>query len=84
MPRRPTPSVADRAAPAPRGADAFRPATAPADGKAARWEDAHTRVTFHCPVDVLGGVEDHMSRTGQSKSGLIVEALRLYLAGKRR
>lgn len=84
MPRRLTPSVADRAAPTPRGADAFRPATASANGKSTRWEDAHTRVTFHCPVDVLEGVEDHMRRTGQSKSGLIVEALRAYMAGKRR
>jgi ribbon-helix-helix CopG family protein len=81
--RRPTPSVADRAAPAPRGADGFRPAVTTAE-KTTRWEDAHTRVTFHCPVDVLEGVEDLMSRTGQSKSGLIVEALRAYLGGKRR
>lgn len=46
-----------------------------------RWEDAHKRVTFYCPSDLLAAVEAEMARSGRSKSRVIVDALAGHLRG---
>jgi hypothetical protein len=38
-------------------------------------------VTFYCPLELLEAVEAEMARSGRSKSGVIVDALRAHLAG---
>jgi Ribbon-helix-helix protein, copG family len=38
------------------------------------------RVTFYCPLELLEAVEAEMERSGRSKSGVIVDALRAHLA----
>jgi hypothetical protein len=45
----------------------------------AGWEATHHRVTFYCPLDLLGALEAEMRRSGRSKSRVIVDALREHL-----
>jgi hypothetical protein len=46
-----------------------------------RWDDAHQRVTFYCPRPLLRAVERRMAHADQSKSQVIVSALRRDLGG---
>jgi hypothetical protein len=46
---------------------------------AATWEATHQRVTFYCPLELLEAVEAEMRRTGRSKTGVIVDALKEHL-----
>ena len=39
------------------------------------WEEAHHRVTFYCPRELLAELEAEMERSGRSKSRVIVDAL---------
>jgi hypothetical protein len=48
-----------------------------------RWEDAHTRVTFYCPVSLVKTVEAEVANSGRSKSQVIVDALQGHLRGRR-
>ena len=48
-----------------------------------RWEDAHSRVTFYCPVSLLKTIEDEVSDSGRSKSQIIVDALHEHLRSRR-
>ena len=43
--------------------------------QATTWEEAHQRVTFHCPKALVAMIEREMRRSGRSKSRVIVEAL---------
>lgn len=47
------------------------------------WEAAHQRVTFYCPVRLLGQVEDEMRRSGRSKTAVIADAIREHLKVRR-
>ena len=49
--------------------------------QAATWEEAHQRVTFHCPKPLVAKIEREMRRSGRSKSRVIVEALAADLGG---
>ena len=40
------------------------------------WEESNKRVTFYCPTDLIDAIEDSMSRSGRSKTQVIVDALR--------
>ena len=44
-------------------------------GAGRSWEEAHHRVTFYCPRDLLAELEAEMERSGRSKSRVIVDAL---------
>jgi hypothetical protein len=46
---------------------------------AASWDDTHQRVTFYCPLELLEVIEAEMERSGRSKTGVIVDALREHL-----
>ena len=50
-------------------------APAPAES----WEEAHQRVTFYCPRELLAAVEAEMRRSGRSKSRVIVDAVAEHL-----
>lgn len=45
----------------------------------ASWDDTHQRLTFYCPLDLLEAIEADMRRSGRSKTGVIVDALREHL-----
>ena len=62
------------AAPTTASATAARPAGGPS------WDETHQRVTFYCPLELLEAVEAEMERSGRSKTGVIVDALRAHLA----
>jgi hypothetical protein len=81
------PRLRDRLATEPRGRDAVYgqppavnrgPSTV--DPPAPSWEEAHTRVTFYCPRELLARLEAEMGRSGRSKSRVIVDALTDHLA----
>ncbi len=92
-PKRPT--LRDRLAsgptPEPRGRDAVfgqrqtvdeQPSAVdrgPSTVDAKRWEEAHQRVTFYCPRDLLAAVETEMRRSDRSKSRVIVDAIAEHL-----
>lgn len=44
-----------------------------------RWEETHQRVTFHCPTSLLARIEDEVTRSGRSKTRVIVDAVRAAL-----
>lgn len=44
-----------------------------------RWEEAHQRVTFYCPRDLLRTLELEAVRSDRSKSQVIVDAIRQHL-----
>lgn len=44
-----------------------------------KWEDAHQRVTFYMPKSVLEVLEKEVAKGEQSKSAIIVDALRNHL-----
>ena len=48
-----------------------------------RWDDAHTRVTFYCPIPLLQAIEEEVKSSKRSKSQVIVDALRSHLRGQR-
>lgn len=48
----------------------------------AEWEASHTRVTFYCPVSLLGQVEQEIRRSGRSKTRVIVDAIREHIKAK--
>jgi hypothetical protein len=43
------------------------------------WEEAHQRVTFYCPRDLLAAVEAEMRASGRSKSRVIADAIAEHL-----
>lgn len=43
------------------------------------WDSSHKRVTFYCPLDLVGELEQATRATGRSKSQLLVDGLRLAL-----
>lgn len=43
------------------------------------WDDAHQRVTFYCPRDLVQAIEAEMAASGRSKSRVIVDAVRAHL-----
>ena len=43
------------------------------------WEEAHRRVTFYCPLDLLRALESEMTRSRRSKTAVIVDAIREHL-----
>lgn len=51
----------------------------PSTVDAERWDEAHQRVTFYCPRELLAAVEAEMQRSGRSKSRVITDALREHL-----
>lgn len=86
-------SLSDRLAPdtTPRGRDAVfggretvdhQPQTVdrgPSTVDTGRWEDAHQRVTFYCPRELLDAIEAEMRHSGRSKSKVIVDAIAEHL-----
>jgi hypothetical protein len=54
----------------------------PPEASSAEWEASHTRVTFYCPVSLLGQVEQEIRRSGRSKTRVIVDAIREHLKVK--
>lgn len=44
-----------------------------------RWEEAHQRVTFYCPRDLLRTLELEAVRSDRSKTQVVVDALREHL-----
>lgn len=44
------------------------------------WEELHERATFHLPVELHQAVKDEAQRSGRTKSGVVVDALREHLA----
>ena len=44
-----------------------------------KWDESHRRVTFYCPQELLEALEAAMTRSGRSKSRVIVDALREHL-----
>jgi len=48
----------------------------------AEWEASNTRVTFYCPVSLLGQIEQEIRRSGRSKTRVVVDALREHLTAK--
>jgi hypothetical protein len=44
------------------------------------WEELHERATFHLPVELHRAVKDEAARSGRTKSGVVVDALREHLA----
>lgn len=52
-------------------------------GKHLIWDEAHVRVTFHCPKTLLELLNRQVQRGGKSKSRLIVDALAKALRWKR-
>jgi hypothetical protein len=48
-----------------------------------KWEDAHSRVTFYCPVTLVATIEAEVANSGRSKSQVIVGALQAHLRGRR-
>ena len=47
------------------------------------WEAEHQRVTFYCPVRLLGQIEAEMSRSSRSKTAVIADAIREHLKVRR-
>ncbi len=45
------------------------------------WTEFNPRIIFYCPRDVLAAIEDEMTRSGRTKTQVIVEAVRSYLEG---
>lgn len=43
------------------------------------WEEAHQRVTFYCPRDLIAEIEASMRLTDRSKTQVIVDAIRAHL-----
>jgi hypothetical protein len=43
------------------------------------WEDVNQRLTFYCPPEVAAAIEAAMAANGQSKTRVIVDALRAQL-----
>jgi len=48
----------------------------------AEWDASHVRVTFYCPVSLLGQVESEITRSGRSKTRVIVDAIQSHLKAK--
>ena len=60
-----------------------QPTAAPAtDSDPADWDANNVRVTFYCPRPLLGQVESEMTRSGLSKTRVIVEALHSHLKAR--
>ncbi len=47
------------------------------------WDKNHTRVTFHCPKELVREVEAEMKRSGRSKSRVIVDAITRHIEASR-
>lgn len=45
------------------------------------WEELHERATFHLPRELHQAVKEEAARSGRTKSGVVVDALRAHLAG---
>lgn len=47
------------------------------------WENNHRRVTFYCSLELVQKLEAEISRSGRSKSRIIVDAIEAHLNGKK-
>jgi len=56
-----------------------QPSTVDRSPSTATWEEAHRRVTFYCPLDLLRALESEMDRSRRSKTAVIVDAIREHL-----
>ena len=45
----------------------------------AEWDASHVRVTFYCPVSLLAQLESEITRSGRSKTRVIVDAIQNHL-----
>lgn len=60
--------------PAPEGA------RGPRDTGRPKWDETHSRATFHLPRDLQQAIAAEATRSGRSKSQVVADALRQHLA----
>ena len=44
-----------------------------------RWEETHSRATFHLPLELQSAIDTEAARSGRTKSGVVADALRQHL-----
>lgn len=54
---------------------------APAPGKGPRWDETHSRATYHLPLEIQRRVDQEAKRSGRSKSKVIADLLAEHLPG---
>jgi hypothetical protein len=65
----------DCEAPDDRGASAATPTKGP------RWDETHSRATYHLPLEIQRRVDQEAKRSGRSKSKVVADLLAQHLPG---
>lgn len=50
-----------------------------AAGKGPRWDETHSRATFHLPLELQRALDQEAKGSGRSKSQVVADALREHL-----